>query len=120
MANKHDKGMTSCPQSTKVREKAAYVRAARRKMNRMRGRKFDIESEIINALAVGRLGDRTTTEVLDARFDKAYLQVATKLDQLRKASPFEWRPRRGSVESALQEMKQSVVELETRLLERNH
>lgn len=116
--SKHDIGIKIGLQSMVVREKAAYVRSARRKLKRISGRKFDIESEIINALAMGRLGDRTTTGELDAQFDAALLQVTMHLDQLRKSSPFEWRPKKGSIESELENMNQVVADMEARLSSR--
>ncbi|MEL7187419.1 MAG: hypothetical protein AAFN50_13465 [Pseudomonadota bacterium] len=107
--------MTRSPQSKNVQEKAAYTGATLRRLNRLRKRKLDAESGLINALAIGRISKHERFDDLVAQIDAAHEAALASLDRIRKTSPLDWQSLRAGLDVEIQDLKKLVTSLEQKM-----
>ena len=103
---------------TDVSAKASYTRMAGRALQRYAWRKRDIDSEISNATAIGRLTQSLTLVGLGEAFEQAFDAAEKQLIDLRKASVINWRVKKEIVDAALVRVRAALSALEAQL-ERN-
>lgn len=102
--------------SQSAQEKARYASATLRRIGRLRKRRFEAESDLINLIAVHGHANQSALRAMVVEIDEKFVDAETNLNGLRKTSALDWHQMRDRMDSSVSQLKRLVDDLESRTI----
>lgn len=106
---------TSSPQVKSVSAKAAYSKAARKKLLESKAKHDGMKSAIRRAITMGNLRSSNKLELAQEAIEARIAEAESRLELLRKSSDDGWEEHKKELENAWEDLSHSINTLVSRI-----